>query len=79
MPRPVIGYETCRVYWGTHGCELPRGHDGTCVCDCAFEPDEPGVENVGAAPYYGPDTWFYGEDAAARGLPMINDQGDTDG
>lgn len=20
--------ETCRVYWGNSGCDLPRGHDG---------------------------------------------------
>jgi hypothetical protein len=49
----------CRVYWGTHGCDLQRGHSCEHVCDC------------GAYPYYGPDTNFYGEDApveiAARG------------
>jgi hypothetical protein len=66
----------CRVYWGSHGCRLARGHDGPHVCDCAvddegeYDPvtreyfDEPGVTNVGAPPYYGPETRFYGEDAA---------------
>jgi hypothetical protein len=55
----------CRVYWGSHGCCLPRGHhlvpgkDQHCRCECAA--DEEG--NVGAYPYYGPDTYFYGEDA----------------
>ena len=48
----------CRVYWGSHGCHLERGHDGPHLCDedCS----------VGAPPYYGPDvvTRFYGEDAA---------------
>ncbi len=69
----------CRVYWGSHGCDLRRHHAGSCVCDCAIDYDElPSREdlyndeawsNVGAEPYYGPGTVFYGEDAAARGLP----------
>jgi hypothetical protein len=61
----------CRVYWGSHGCRLERGHGGPHLCGCA---DEAGVDlvtrrhadgslNVGAPPYYGPDTNFYGEDA----------------
>lgn len=67
------GMNDCRVYWGTHGCKLERGHDGPHVCDCADDPDidpetreyrsEPGVFNVGAPPYYGPETRFYGGDA----------------
>jgi len=66
----------CRVYWGSHGCNLERGHDGPHHCDCAdeggFDPetreyyDEPGVFNVGAPPYYGPETSFYGEDATPK-------------
>jgi hypothetical protein len=59
------------VYWGSHGCDLERGHEGDCRCSCCGCSDhvghpEPGC--VGAAPYYGPETRFYGEDAAARGL-----------
>lgn len=61
----------CRVYWGSHGCRLERGHEGHHECICArdengnLEPkeDEDGVLNVGAFPYYGPETRFYGEDA----------------
>lgn len=62
----------CRVYWNTHGCDLERGHDGPHLCDCAVPnwrdypdgyEDEDGVLNVGAPPYYGPDTHFFGEDA----------------
>lgn len=66
---------SCRVYWGSHGCKLERGHDGPHLCDCA---DDEGVDpitreyiedrqvvNVGAPPYYGPKTTFYGEDATA--------------
>lgn len=70
------GSETCRVYWGTHGCGSERGHDGPHRCSCADEPgidpetreyvDEPGVFNVGAPPYYGPGTTFYGEDATPQ-------------
>ena len=54
----------CRVYWGSHGCDLPRGHhlipgdDQHCRCECAA--DEEG--NVGGYPYYGLGTHFYGED-----------------
>lgn len=67
--------EQCRTYWGSHGCCLPRHHDGDCVCSCALEDngtydpttgeyyEEPGVFMVGAPPYYGDDTSFYGEDA----------------
>lgn len=62
--------ETCRVYWGSHGCDLTRGHEGHCRCSCADEP-EPGT--VGAYPYYGPGTKFHGEDAAARGLPIYGE------
>jgi hypothetical protein len=43
--------QDCRVYWGSHGCDLERGHDGQHVCGC------------GTPPYYGADTNFYGEDA----------------
>lgn len=66
----------CRVYWGSHGCCLPRGHEGEHLCTCTFEGDDPANGallphmddddtngNVGRAPYYGPSTNFYGEDA----------------
>ncbi len=55
----------CRVYWGSHGCRLERGHEGPHLCDCADWPDwqtDDESENVGAPPYYGPNTRFYGED-----------------
>lgn len=35
----------CRVFWGSHGCELPRGHQGRHVCGdeagpcCGLNPD----------------------------------------
>lgn len=67
----------CRVYWGSHGCMLERGHDGEHLCSCTFVDgemlphmdDEPEFGNVGRAPYYGDITRFYGEDAVALGLP----------
>lgn len=67
----------CRVYWGSHGCDLQRGHEGTCECWCCecpngqhtHEPDEEGVCCVAKYPYYGPETTFYGEDVESRGLP----------
>ena len=74
MTAEPIGF--CRVYWGSHGCKLERDHDGPHLCNCADEPgidpetreyvDEPGVFNVGAPPFYGPETRFYGEDATAQ-------------
>lgn len=68
----------CRVYWGSHGCDLERGHEGSHVCACCDCPpghhdgvtapylvDDPDVLCVSRAPYYGPDTNFYGEDTEA--------------
>lgn len=74
--------ESCRVYWGSHGCEHPRGHpllvphDCGC-CECGEHhpypdwPDE-NVLCVAKPPYYGPETRFYGEDAEALGLPLVS-------
>jgi len=25
-------HETCDVFWRSHGCDLPAGHDGTHMC-----------------------------------------------
>jgi hypothetical protein len=67
----------CEVYWGSHGCRLGRGHDGPHLCECAVEnwreypdgySDADGVLNVGAPPYYGAETNFYGDDAKTLGL-----------
>jgi hypothetical protein len=66
---------SCRVYWGSHGCDLPQGHNGDCWCDCcecAAHPDEDSG-CVAGPPYYGPRTVFYGEDAEARGLNTDSD------
>ena len=74
-----IGYDedgtpfyVCRVYWGSHGCDRPRGHAGPHLCIACWSEDESGW--VGAPPYYGPDTCFYGEDAEALGLPLVKDR-----
>ena len=39
----------CRVYWGSHGCDLPRGHDGEHVCDIVDDecPSSEGYELYG--------------------------------
>lgn len=69
--------EHCRVYWGSHGCHFPRGHDPVLrphACGCAVDPDEfdeEGPNPAGRPPYYGPGTRFYGEDAEALGLPLV--------
>lgn len=68
MNRAIDSSDRCRVYWGTHGCKLKRGHEGGHLCECTFDtlgrliPHGKGG-NVGRAPYYGPNTVFYGEDA----------------
>lgn len=80
-PPPTPG---CRVYWGSHGCHRPRGHDPELPCECCCceceshpdpDPDNPNSEPscVAKPPYYGPDTHFYGEDAEALGLPLATD------
>lgn len=56
----------CKVYWGSHGCDLPKGHEGHHRCDCCECEDhatKPEAGCVGSFPYYGPKTTFYGEDA----------------
>jgi hypothetical protein len=83
--RARVGPGTCRVYWGSHGCFFAQEHTGPCMCDCAVpmpgESDQdcdcrPGCMGahgcaycVGAAPHYGSDTTYYGEDVEGRGLP----------
>lgn len=70
--------DDCRVYWGSHGCQLERGHEGPCVCDDSCKPTEAelaqGIGDAGRPPYYGDDTRFYGEDVVARGLPQLSPQ-----
>lgn len=55
----------CHVYWGTHGCGLPRGHiePHFCCCECGDRHPwvEPDVKCVGRFPYYGFKTKFYGQ------------------
>ncbi len=55
----------CETYWGTHGCELHKGHGGYCICCCECQDHLTREEDgcVGAFPYYGKDTKFYGADA----------------
>lgn len=60
----------CRVYWGSHGCDLERGHSVQHTCGCCAcvgshtdAPDAEGAVCVAGPPYYGPETSFYGEDA----------------
>jgi hypothetical protein len=53
---------------------LERGHEGDHICDFSIDVDgnlrphrdAPGADtvNVGRAPYYGPQTLFYGENTA---------------
>jgi hypothetical protein len=72
----VTGF--CDVNWGSRGCMKPRGHPEPCECECCECGHHPypywpytGVLCVARSPYYGPDTQFYGDDVAARGLPAV--------
>ena len=62
----------CRVYWGSHGCGLEYGHDGHHDCQCCecedHERDHAREGCVSTHPYYGPDTVFWGEDAADHNI-----------
>jgi hypothetical protein len=69
----------CEVYWGSHGCDRPRGHDGLHICNCCGHASiKEHIEREGEAvdptdgttylcvatwPYYGTSTRFYGQDA----------------
>ena len=53
----------CRVYWGSHGCRLERGHPGTHECECCDCGPVCRPECVAKWPHYGAETMFYGEDA----------------
>lgn len=63
---PEAHAEPCRVYWGSHGCSRPHGHEGDHWCDCCecddHERDHEAEGCVAGPPYYGPETRFYGED-----------------
>lgn len=72
----IRGDGDCRVYWGSHGCQFERDHKQPCRCDCCGDDCAP--EHIGCAgspPYYGPETVFYGGDAASRGLPRDDEDG----
>jgi hypothetical protein len=83
-PGVPAGYAPhCRVFWGSHGCQYPRGHPPevphSCdCCECEDHPDpdpvNPGCKPscVAKPPYYGKQTRFYGEDAEAPGLPIVS-------
>lgn len=60
----VLPIDTCMVFWGSHGCHRPKGHEPAdahwCVCcECEDHPDDGDVLCVAGPPYYGPDTEFY--------------------
>lgn len=67
--------DKCSVFWGTHGCDRPRGHRGTHWCSaansgCCKHPRLHWLLRllhmhdgcVGAWPYYGKITRFYRSD-----------------
>lgn len=68
----------CRVYWGSHGCNLPADHGGQHMCGCCDPEDPEHMENhrTSTQMEYGADhcagTWpYYG-----RKYMMPNKEGD---
>jgi hypothetical protein len=57
----------CQVYWGSHGCHLPRGHEGNHECR---DPDETephdGVTRDGVDLRTGFQWDLYGDDYPVR-------------
>lgn len=43
----------CGVFWGSHGCDLPPGHDGDHVCDCEHSVDAQGSDGSFTWDLYG--------------------------
>lgn len=33
--------DTCNMFWGSHGCDLPEGHPGQHHCLSCCEPNDP--------------------------------------
>jgi hypothetical protein len=80
LPEDGTEEPKCRVYWGSHGCHEGQGHPRSVphACDCCTCPQLRRVlfgcrrSCVARPPYYGPDTRFYGRDAEALGLPLVD-------
>ena len=55
----------CDTFWGSHGCDLPPGHEGPCMCITIFygydgeEIERSEGEGNCGAPYFGPETEFF--------------------
>lgn len=64
----MTNHPWCDIYWGSHGCQFPPGHSGPHVCICCDDPSNHATDPnhsegcVGAPPYYGDQTRFYGDD-----------------
>jgi len=63
--------ESCRVYWGSHGCDRPRGHRGPHLCSCGSDGYYEGAT---------PTTNYYGEDVdLAAVVALVEALGDEQG
>ena len=74
-PDSQIPSTSCDTAWGSHGCDLERGHSGHHACDCCDCLDHIAMEGrrvddegsewwcVATWPYYGTGTNFSGDDA----------------
>ena len=56
MNRPAADpAKFCNTFWGSHGCDLPKGHDGVHKCDGCYWAWEAGgvvlVQMEGEAPF----------------------------
>jgi hypothetical protein len=58
------GPHSCRVYWGSHGCDRTRAHHGPHLCSCGHD----GYWYDGR-----PQTRYYGEDVELAAVIALVD------
>lgn len=61
---------TCHIFWGSHGCNLPEGHDGQHWCVSCCRPDDEAhmLRHETARPSQ------YGTDGCAGSWPYYGEQ-----
>lgn len=67
-PLSSQGHEPCRVYFGSHGCDHPRGHDGPH--ECCLSPE-------GGADGYYEGLPCFGEDATVESVLRVGTWSDA--
>lgn len=58
----IFDQDQCQVYWGSHGCSRPRGHDGDHWCQGADESEPHHTINAAGVAPNGYQWDMYGDD-----------------